>query len=63
MQRIAQLTASDKLDRETMFRLWQERGAMTEAQLIAAGISKESQARNAASVAERVRHAGMPIAA
>lgn len=50
-------TPSDRRDRETMFRLWQERGAMTERELEKAGISRASQARNAAAVAERVRDA------
>lgn len=48
-------TIRDLNDRETMFRLWQERGAMTEEQLVRAGISKDSQARNAPAVAERIR--------
>ncbi len=51
------VTLSDRRDREAMFRLWQERGAMTERELEKAGISKASQARNAAAVAERVRDA------
>lgn len=51
------VTTADRRDRETMFRLWQERGAMTERELEKAGISKASQARNAPAVAERVRDA------
>lgn len=46
---------SDIRDREEMFRLHQERGSMTEEQLIRAGFSKESVMRNAPAVAERIR--------
>lgn len=56
-------TAADREDRETMFRLWQERGSMTDRDLTAAGISPESQTRNAPAVAEMVRLAEMAIAA
>lgn len=45
----------DTADREAMFALYQERGPMTDVELERAGISRESQARNAAAVAERVR--------
>jgi len=49
------VTDADREDRATMFRLYQERGAMTDKELVAAGISLESQARNAAPVAEMIR--------
>ncbi|PWE57640.1 hypothetical protein DEM27_00030 [Metarhizobium album] len=54
-----EISPADRRDRANMFSLWQERGAMTERELERAGISKESQARNAAAVAERVRLAEM----
>ncbi|WP_272954510.1 hypothetical protein [Agrobacterium vitis] len=38
-----------------MFALYQERGPQTESDLLSAGISKDSQQRNAAAVAERIR--------
>lgn len=52
-------TAADVRDQNTMFRLWQERGAQTEKQLLAAGISLASQIKNVPVVAERVRAADL----
>jgi hypothetical protein len=52
-------TAADIRDQNTMFRLWQDRGAQTEKQLLAAGISLASQAKNVPVVAERVRAADL----
>ncbi|MBX5082137.1 hypothetical protein HJB56_04965 [Rhizobium lentis] len=49
------ITKEDQRDRETMLRIYQERGAQTEKTLLAAGISVESQARNAPWVAEQVK--------
>ncbi|MDM9619101.1 hypothetical protein [Rhizobium sp. S96] len=63
MQSNEQVTAADREDRDTMFRLYQERGAMTDMDLVRAGISLESQARNAPAVAEMVRLAEMAVAA
>lgn len=51
------LTPQDHRDRAEMVRLYQERGPMTEKQLVAAGISLESQARNVPAVAEAIRNA------
>ncbi|ARM12096.1 MULTISPECIES: hypothetical protein [Rhizobium] len=45
----------DAADQDAMFKLYQERGPMTDVDLERAGISRESQARNAAAVAERIR--------
>jgi hypothetical protein len=56
-------TAADLEDRNTMVRLYQERGPMTDKELVAAGISLESQARNASAVAEMVRLLEMAEAA
>lgn len=50
-----EITDQDRADRREMLRLYQERGAMTSDQLVAAGISRESQARNAEAVAQKVR--------
>lgn len=50
-----EVTKADWSDRRRMLRLWQERGAQTERTLLAAGISLESQARNAPWVAEQVK--------
>lgn len=55
MESTAIVSASDRRDREEMFRLHQERGPMTEEQLIRAGFNKESVTRNAPAVAERIR--------
>lgn len=55
MQSRNRLSPADYRDRDEMFRLYQERGPMTARQLLAAGFSKESQMRNAAYVAERIR--------
>jgi hypothetical protein len=52
-------TKADIKDQDTMFRLWQERGAMTDTQLERAGISRESQMKNVPVVAERVRGADL----
>lgn len=49
------VTPEDKRDREKMFQLYQERGPQTEKDLVSAGISPESQQRNVAAVAERIR--------
>ncbi|WP_377299794.1 hypothetical protein [Rhizobium sp. SGZ-381] len=49
------LTQQDHQDRAEMLRLYQDRGPMTQQQLLAAGFSLESQARNAHAVAEMVR--------
>lgn len=57
MQTKNKITPQDRADRKEMLRLYQERGSMTDKQLVAAGISMESQARNAAAVAEMVREA------
>jgi hypothetical protein len=56
-------TAADLEDRNTMVRLYQERGAMTDKELVAAGISLESQARNAGPAAETIRLLEMAAAA
>lgn len=63
MQTPANLTNEDKRDRALMLIMAEERGAMTADQLEAAGISRESQARNAAWVAEQVKLRGMQVAA
>lgn len=55
MQQTASITAEDERDRTQMFALYQERGAQTESDLLSAGINKDSQQRNAAAVAERIR--------
>jgi outer membrane protein OmpA-like peptidoglycan-associated protein len=57
------ITADDRRDRAHMLKLAEERGAMTADQLIAAGISAASQARNTGWVAEQLRLRGMPVAA
>lgn len=62
MKSNAEITPADRRDREAMFKLFQSRGPMTEKDLLAAGISLDSQARNAAAVAERIRLAD-PLAA
>ncbi|QRM44006.1 hypothetical protein [Rhizobium sp. BG4] len=51
------ITAADRADRALMVRLFQERGPQTDKQLLAAGISYESQAKNVPAVAEIVRGA------
>ncbi|MEY9375042.1 hypothetical protein [Rhizobium leguminosarum] len=53
----AEVTAADRRDRQEMLRLYQERGPQTEKTLLAAGITLESQSRNAPWVAEQVKHA------
>ncbi|WFS01612.1 hypothetical protein [Rhizobium tumorigenes] len=58
-----QTAINDKHDQDAMLKLYQERGAMTEKDLLAAGVSKESQIRNAPKVAELIRFYGTPIAA
>lgn len=58
-----QTAINDKRDQDAMLKLYQERGALTEKDLLAAGISKESQIRNAPKVAELIRFYGMPVAA
>lgn len=50
-----EITKADRRDRDVMLRLYQDRGPQTEKQLLAAGISLESQARNAPWVAEQVK--------
>ncbi|UIY25853.1 hypothetical protein LZK76_10670 [Rhizobium leguminosarum] len=52
-----EVTTADRRDRQEMLRLYQERGPQTERTLLAAGISLESQARNAPWVAEQVKNA------
>lgn len=49
------ITPEDNRDRKAMLNLYRERGPQTEAQLLAAGISKESQTRNVGWVAEQVK--------
>jgi hypothetical protein len=49
------ISVADAFDRAVMVRLFEERGSQTEATLLAAGISRESQARNVAWVAEQVK--------
>ncbi|MBY2911386.1 hypothetical protein [Rhizobium leguminosarum] len=49
------ITAADQRDRSIMLRLYQDRGPQTEKTLLAAGISLDSQARNAPWVAEQVK--------
>ncbi|QXZ79629.1 hypothetical protein [Rhizobium sp. L51/94] len=56
-------THNDKRDQDAMLKLFQERGAMTDKQLLAAGISLESQMRNAPKVAEMIRFMDAPVAA
>ncbi|WP_113200896.1 hypothetical protein [Rhizobium sp. AN80A] len=58
-----QITADDKRDRDLMLSLAEDRGSMTAKQLVAAGISEESQARNAGWVAEQLKLRAMPVAA
>jgi hypothetical protein len=58
-----EITADDRRDRAHMLKLAEDRGAMTANQLDAAGISRESQARNTPWVAEQLRLRGMPVAA
>lgn len=53
MQQTAIITPEDERDRDQMFALYQERGPQTESDLISAGIGKDSQRRNVATVAER----------
>ncbi|MCF1448534.1 hypothetical protein FS815_17075 [Agrobacterium vitis] len=55
MQQTDTLTREDERDRDQMFALYQERGPQTESDLLSAGIRKDSQQRNAAAVAERIR--------
>ncbi|MBY5689366.1 hypothetical protein HFO41_11075 [Rhizobium leguminosarum] len=50
-----EITKADRRDRDVMLKLYQDRGPQTEKQLLAAGISLESQARNAPWVAEQVK--------
>ncbi|MGZ2455484.1 hypothetical protein ACVINH_000510 [Rhizobium anhuiense] len=50
-----EITKADRRDREVMLKLYQDRGAQTKETLLAAGISTESQARNAPWVAEQVK--------
>ncbi|MHC2573992.1 hypothetical protein [Rhizobium leguminosarum] len=50
-----EITKADRRDRDVMLRLYQDRGPQTEQQLLAAGISLDSQARNAPWVAEQVK--------
>jgi hypothetical protein len=57
------ITADDRRDRAHMLRLAEEHGAMTDIQLVAAGVSRESQARNVPWVAEQLKQRGMPVAA
>jgi hypothetical protein len=57
------ITAEDKRDRELMLKLYEDRGAMTGKQLVAAGISEESQARNVPYVAQQLKLRDMPVAA
>lgn len=49
------LTPQDRRDRAEMIRLFEERGPMTEDQLVCAGIARDSIARNREWVAARVR--------
>ncbi|NEI60946.1 hypothetical protein [Rhizobium leguminosarum] len=55
MKTKSEITAADRRDRSIMLRLYQDRGPQTEKTLLAAGISLESQARNAPWVAEQVK--------
>ncbi|BCH60822.1 hypothetical protein RvVAR0630_34460 [Agrobacterium vitis] len=55
MQQTDTITREDERDRAQMFARYQERGPQTETDLLSAGISKDSQQRNAAAVAYRVR--------
>ncbi|MGV2128099.1 hypothetical protein ACQZ4U_09625 [Agrobacterium vitis] len=55
MQQKSTVTPEDRRDRETMFKLYQERGPQTEKDLLSAGIGKDSQQRNVPAVAERIR--------
>ncbi|MGO8093188.1 hypothetical protein [Rhizobium leguminosarum] len=55
MKTKSEITAADRRDRSIMLRLYQDRGPQTEKTLLAAGISLDSQARNAPWVAEQVK--------
>ncbi|MGV1804214.1 hypothetical protein ACQZ6A_20330 [Agrobacterium vitis] len=55
MQLTETVNLKDDHDRARMFALYQERGPQTESNLLTAGISKDSQQRNAAAVAYRIR--------
>jgi hypothetical protein len=57
------ITAEDRRDRAVMLKLAEDRGAMTAEQLDVAGISRDSQARNAGWVAEQLKIRDMPVAA
>lgn len=57
MHKQTTITAADRRDRDLMLRLYQERGPQTEKTLLAAGVSLQSQARNAPWVAEQVKAA------
>ncbi|WP_027682711.1 hypothetical protein [Rhizobium leguminosarum] len=50
-----EITKADRRDRDVMLKLYQDRGAQTKDTLLAAGISLDSQARNAPWVAEQVK--------
>jgi hypothetical protein len=57
------ITPDDKRDRALMLKLAEDRGSMTAKQLVAAGVSEESQARNVGWVAEQLKLRDMPVAA
>ncbi len=63
MKNKTQITADDQRDRDLMLSLAEDRGSMTAKQLVAAGISVESQGRNAGWVAEQLKLRAMPVAA
>ena len=49
------ISVRDAVDRRILMQLYPERGPQTDITLLAAGISRESQARNAPWVAEQVK--------
>ncbi|MDJ1632699.1 hypothetical protein [Rhizobium rhizogenes] len=63
MKAKSEISAADARDIKFMFDLVVERGCMTEAQMLHAGVRQESLIRNGPAVAAMVRNAGIPIAA
>ncbi len=63
MKSKSEISAADARDIKFMFDLVVERGAMTETQMLHAGVKPESLIRNAPAVAAMVRNAGIPVAA
>jgi flagella basal body P-ring formation protein FlgA len=59
----SEISAADARDIKFMFDLVVERGCMTGAQMLHAGVKQESLIRNGPAVAAMVRNAGIQIAA